>query len=149
MCTKLHVAACPLQESKPLSSRQFAFRVREKQNKSKAYIDHKREATAMSFQCGSYDRVRKPGILRKTHCKFSRPLRVVEQKGQHTYLLSVGCCWNASYFAPVSFQEKGGDSELSLLDLDITLTTPQADAPTPPQTDQAQKIPEWSKDFVL
>ncbi|KAF7645164.1 hypothetical protein LDENG_00209000 [Lucifuga dentata] len=152
MRTKLHMAGRPLPKSKPLSSRQSAFRVGEKQRKSKEYTDHKRGATGVSYQCGSYVRVRKPGILPKTHCKFSKPLRVVAKKGQYTYLLSDGCCWNASYLAPVSFQGKGGDSELSPLDLDITPTTPQAGAPippTPPIDQSVRRAPEWTKDFVL
>ncbi|KAJ8364836.1 hypothetical protein SKAU_G00136670 [Synaphobranchus kaupii] len=84
MRTKLHVAGRPLPQSKPLSSEQVAFRVGEKQKKSKAYTDHKRGAKGVFFQCGSYVRVRKPGILPKNQCKFTRPLRVVEKKGQYT-----------------------------------------------------------------
>lgn len=79
--TKLHVSGRPLPHSAPLSSQQATIRVGEKQKKSKAYTDQKRGATAVSFACGSYVRVKKPGILPKKQSKFSRPLEVMEKRG--------------------------------------------------------------------
>ena len=75
MRTKLHVAGRPLPANKTLSSRQVALRVRETQKKRKAYTDHKRGAKAVFFRVGSYVWVKKPGILAKTQCKFSKPLK--------------------------------------------------------------------------
>ncbi|KAJ8375109.1 hypothetical protein SKAU_G00056890 [Synaphobranchus kaupii] len=151
MRTKLHVAGRPLPQSKPLSSEQVAFRVGEKQKKSKAYTDHKRGAKGVFFQCGSYVRVRKPGILPENQCKFTRPLRVVEKKGQYTYLLSDGRCWNASYLAPASLQEKESDSELLPLDFETTTTptAPQTAVAAPPARPvRSRRAPDWTKDFV-
>lgn len=102
MRTKLHVAGHPLPYSAPLSSQQVAIRVGEKQKKSKAYTDQKWDATAVSFACGSYVWVKKSGILPKAQYKFSRPLKVMEKRGQYTYLLSDGRCWNASHLTPAS-----------------------------------------------
>ncbi len=92
MRTKLHVAGRPLPHSAPLSSQQVTIRVGEKLKKSKAYTDQKRGETAVSFACESYVWVKKSGMLPKTQCKFSRPLKVMEKKGQYTYLLSDGRC---------------------------------------------------------
>ncbi|XP_061578749.1 uncharacterized protein LOC133444867 [Cololabis saira] len=115
MRTKLHVAGRPLPHGSPLSSQQVATRVGEKQKKSKAYTDQKRGATAISFACWSYVRVKKPGILPKTQHKFSEPLKVVGKKGQYSYLLSDGRCWNASHLAPASLQEESDNLDFEAI----------------------------------
>ncbi|XP_041940375.1 uncharacterized protein K02A2.6-like [Alosa sapidissima] len=150
MRTRLHVAGRPLPQNHSPSLQQVASKVGENQRKSKAYTDHKRGAKGVSFQCGSYVRVRKPGILPKTHCKFSKPLRVMEKRGQYTYLLSDGRCWNASYLAPVSLQMEEGEGELLPLNFEHTPATPQPDVATPPARPvRCRRAPEWTKDFVL
>ena len=150
MHTKLHVAGRPLPANKTLSSKQVALIVRETQKKSKAYTDRKRGARAVFFRCGSYVRVKKPGILPKTQCKFSKPLRVMEKRGHYTYLLSDGRCWNASYLAPVSLPAQEGDSELLPLDFVNTPSgTPQPETSTPQARPvRLRRVPEWTKDFV-
>lgn len=48
-----------------------------KQAKVKCYVDERRGTRSPQFQCGSYVRIRKPGIIKKGHSKFTQPLRVV------------------------------------------------------------------------
>lgn len=106
----------------------------------------------MSFECGSLVRVKKPGILPKTQCKFTKPLRVMEKKGQYTYLLSDGRCWNASYLAPVSLQGKDqeADGDGEPLPVDTEPATPQPAGVSPPgRPIRCRRMPEWTKDYVL
>ncbi|KAL2080048.1 hypothetical protein ACEWY4_023841 [Coilia grayii] len=84
MRTKLHAAGRPFTQQRALPKEEVISRVEEKQSKSKAYTDHKRGAKHASFKCGSHVRVKQPGILTKNQCKFTKPLRVVEKRGQYT-----------------------------------------------------------------
>lgn len=52
------------------------------------------------IQVGSFVHIRRPGIIKKGHSKFTQPFKVVAQKGSATYLLSDGNAWNAIHFAP-------------------------------------------------
>lgn len=74
-----------------------------RQAKIKRYVDERRGAWSPKFLCGSYVRIRKPGIIKKGHFKFTRPLRVVAQKGAATYELSDGEVWIVVHLSPASF----------------------------------------------
>ncbi len=91
MLTKLNISCLSLPPAgKRLTPHQLASYVREKQEKTKQYCDRKRCAKHVSFQCGSYVCVKKPGIVPKTQSKFEKPLKVVGKKGLYTYKLSDG-----------------------------------------------------------
>lgn len=97
--------------------------------------------------------MKKPGILPKAQCKFSRPLKVMEKRGQYSYLLSDGRCWNASHLAPASLQGKESDNELLPLDFEVTPAIPAVPQPVrnTPHTRpvRLRRMPEWTKDFVV
>ncbi len=91
MLNKLNIACLSLPPAgKRLTPHQLASYVREKQEKTKQYCDRKRCTKHVSFQCGSYVCVKKPGIVPKTQSKFEKPLKVVGKKGLYTYKLSDG-----------------------------------------------------------
>lgn len=48
--------------------------------------------------------------MRKGQSKYSVPLQMQEQCGSHTYRLSDGRTWNASYLTPASPLEEQEDS---------------------------------------
>ncbi|ROI32511.1 hypothetical protein DPX16_0397 [Anabarilius grahami] len=68
----------------------------------KEYTDRQRHAKSPKIPVGSFVRIRKPGIIKKGHSKFTPPLKVVAQKGPATYLLGDGRAWNAIHLAPTS-----------------------------------------------
>lgn len=148
MRTKLHVAGFQISQTTPHSPECVAARVALKQSKSKLYTDHRRGAKSVSFPCGSYVRVKKPGILPKTQCRFTKPLKVVAKKGLHTYMLSDGRCWNASYLAPVSPLRGEGDSEFPSVDCDIPVPQPDANA-SPARPVRLRRAPAWTEDFDI
>ncbi|XP_051784491.1 uncharacterized protein K02A2.6-like [Erpetoichthys calabaricus] len=79
-----------------------AQHVQRKQEQMKKYTDIRRRAKSPSFTCGSFVRIRKPGIVQKDHFKFSCPYQIIAQKGPATYLLSDGKIWNAVHLAPAT-----------------------------------------------
>ncbi|CAM4567530.1 unnamed protein product, partial [Caretta caretta] len=74
--------------------------VEQNQANSKAFTDKRQGAKEPKFECGSFVRIRKPGILRKGDHKFTAPLKIIEKKGPYTYRLSDGRVWHASSLAP-------------------------------------------------
>ena len=129
MRTKLHVSGLkvPVSHTTP-PLLEVSDRVEAQQAKSKAYTDERRGTGHVSFQCGSYVRVRKPGILPKTQSKFGGPLNVMEKRGPYSYRLSDGRCWNASHPAPVLLQQEREDSSaLSLMDFDTAKPSQKKD----------------------
>ena len=145
MLTKLNVSGLnmpvPCIPSSPL---EVSERVKAQQAKSKAYTDKRRGARHVSFQCGSYVRVKKPGILPKSQSKFGKPLKVMARRGPYSYELSDGRCWNASYLAPALPQmETEVSSDLPLLNFDITQPTQNTQARA---SLRSRKAPLWAKD---
>lgn len=72
------------------------------QQRSKTYTDCKRRPKEVSFQQGSFVRVKQQGILPKLKSAFSKPLKVLGKTGPYTYKLSDGRTWNALHLTPVS-----------------------------------------------
>ncbi|CAM5089414.1 unnamed protein product [Eretmochelys imbricata] len=98
--------------------------VEQNQAKYKAFTDQRQGAKGPKFQCGSFVRIRKPGILCKGDHKFTAPLKIVEKKGPYTYRLSDGQVWNASYLAPAYAPRGDYANTQSALD-DFTVVSTQ------------------------
>ncbi|KAL7839056.1 hypothetical protein SRHO_G00257140 [Serrasalmus rhombeus] len=148
MRTKLHVSGLkvpvPCTTSSPL---EVSERVKTQQAKSKAYTDKRRGARHVSFQSGSYVRVKKPGILPKSQSKFGKPLKVMARRGPYSYELSDGRCWNASHLAPALPQMETQDSsDLSLMNFDITHPTQNTQVRA---SSRSRKAPVWAKDYRM
>ncbi len=151
MLTKLNVSGlCLPPAGRPLTPHQLASHVKEKQKKTKQYSDRKRSAKHVSFQCGSYVRVKKPGIVPKTQFKFGKPLKVVGKKGLYTYKLSDGRCWNASHLAPALAPCRADESsELPLFDSGNTNPVGAEQPAVVTRPVQSRCAPAWTQDYVM
>jgi len=121
------------------SYKDTVLRVQEKQNKQKVYTEKCRGAKDVNCECGSFVRVRKPGVLRKGQSKFSVPLQVMEQRGSHTYKLSDGRIWNVSHLASACQRNARDDAELPLL-----LTSPHHQHKTYQNLCRSAGMPEFA-----
>lgn len=151
MLTKLNVSGLGLPHaSKLITPDQLASRVREKQSRSKQYCDTKCSAKNVSFYCGSYVCVKKPGIVPKMQSKFGKPLKVVGKKGLYIYKLSDGRCWNASYLALVIAPCRTDmPTELPLFD---SLDTEPKVAKKPAVVTRpvwSRRAPAWTQDYAM
>lgn len=151
MLTKLNVSGlCLPPAGKRSTPHQLASHVRDKQKKMKQYSDRKRSAKHVSFQCGSYVRVKKPGIVPKTQSKFGKPLKVVGKKGLYTYKLSDGRCWNASHLAPALAQYRAYESsELPLFDSGDTNPAGGEQPVVVTRPVRSRHAPTWTQYYVM
>ncbi|ROL53190.1 hypothetical protein DPX16_21123 [Anabarilius grahami] len=99
--TKLHVGGLPC-VAPPKDQKNLKEIIQQSQNKMKEYTDRQRHANSPKIPVGSFVPIRKPGIIKKGHSKFTPPLKVVAHKGPATYLLADGRAWNAIHLAPTS-----------------------------------------------
>ena len=131
----------------------FNYTVTLRQAKVKRYVDERRGARFLKFQCGSYVRIRKPGIIKKGHSMFTQPLRVVAQTGTATYELSKGKVWNAVHLSPASFpspEVHTTSNSVQPEDVYKPPETPPPARPSPrPQRSRRQIQPRaWLGDFA-
>ena len=133
-----------------MSHKDTTLRVQEKQNKQTVDTDKRRGGKDMNFECGSFIRVRKPGVLRKGQSKFSAPLQVMDQRGSYTYKLSDGWIWNASNLASACQRNARDDAEPPLLP-DITAPPAQDTSESMPVGRDARirRPPVWTQDDVM
>ncbi|XP_064479192.1 uncharacterized protein K02A2.6-like [Ornithodoros turicata] len=102
-------------------------RMRKHQQQSKTYTDHKRSAKAPKYKVGDYVRVRKPGFTLKGMPSFTKPFKIIRQKGRYSFQLADGNTWNASKFAPVGIQRASSNptpsTEFFMLDYPTYITS--------------------------
>lgn len=112
-----------------------------KQAKVKKYADVCRGAQSPTFQLGSYVRVKKPGITKKGHFRFTQPLQVMAQKGPATYKLSP-----ASTLVPAACSQSAAQPD------NVYMPPPAAMPPrAPPVPKQARRQIHpraWFEDYV-
>ncbi|XP_064475479.1 uncharacterized protein K02A2.6-like [Ornithodoros turicata] len=105
--TRLDIVGIPsslLEDDPAAAMTNLRERVRRHQQQSKTYTDQKRSAKAPKYKVGDYVRVRKPGFTPKGMPSFSKPLKIIRQKGRYSFQLADGNTWNASKFAPAGIQ---------------------------------------------
>ncbi|KAL0149455.1 hypothetical protein M9458_055243 [Cirrhinus mrigala] len=155
MLTKLNISGLCFARVFPpagklFTPQQLASHMRKKQEKSEQYSDRKRIAKHVSFQCGSYVRVKKPGIVPKTQSKFGKPLKVVGKKGLYTYKLSDGRSWDASHLAPALAPcTTDESSELLLFDSGDTNPVGGEQPAVVTQPVRSRRAPAWTQDYVM
>lgn len=115
-------------------------RVKQRQDKMKAYTDAKRGARPPAFQKGDRVRVRNPLHVPKGHRKFSDPLTISEKVREGTYRLSNGNIWNATHLT--GFPDTTTASRPTDEDTDST------DRPPEPRPMRDARQPSWLKDYV-
>lgn len=111
-------------------------RVKQRQDKMKAYTDAKRSACPPAFRKGDRVRVRNPLHVPKGHRKFSDPLTISEG----TYRLSNGNIWNASHLT--------GFPDTTTTPRPTDEDTDSADRPPKPRPMRDARPPSWLKDYV-
>ncbi|EMP37539.1 hypothetical protein UY3_05253 [Chelonia mydas] len=135
--------------------------VEQNQAKSKAFTDKWWDAQEPKFECGSFVRIRKPGILRnleyenlerKGDHKFTAPLKIIEKKGPYTYRLSDGWVWNTSYLAP-AYAPRGDYANTQPAWDDFTVVPTQQDIALEPGLERRpvrpRRPPVWTRDYVM
>ncbi|XP_049271184.1 uncharacterized protein K02A2.6-like [Rhipicephalus sanguineus] len=88
--------ADPAQEMSSLRKR-----VKERQLKSKDYVDRRRAARVPKFQVGKYVRVKKPVPGPKGTPTFGPPLKILKRIGRWSFCLEDSRTWNASQLTAV------------------------------------------------
>ncbi|CAM4711930.1 unnamed protein product [Lepidochelys kempii] len=152
MITKLNIAG--LLKARPEAPAEDDVRKTVEQNQAnyKAFTDKWWGAKEPKFQCGSFVRIQKPGILRKGDHKFTAPLKIIEKKGPYTYRLSDGRVWNASYLAPAYATRGDYANTQSALD-DFTIVATQQDIALEPGLERRpvrpRRPPVWTRDCVM
>ncbi|KAL1254363.1 hypothetical protein QQF64_016592 [Cirrhinus molitorella] len=119
----------------------------------KEYTDRRCSAQQPKIQVGTFVRIRKPGITKKGHSKFTQPFKVVAQKGSATYLLSDGKIWNAVHLAPaascVTISDAASVAEDSFMPLEALQTPQMQVSPSCSlRPHRVRRAPVWSKDYV-
>ncbi len=150
--TKLHVSGLPC-VAPPKDQQNLKQIIQHSQNKMKEYTDWWRNAQSPKIQVGTFVRIRKPGITKKGHSKFTQPFKVVAQKGLATYLLSDGKVWNAMHLAPaascVTTFDTASLAEDSFKPLEAPQTPQLSVSPScNSRPHRVHRAPVWSKDYV-
>ncbi len=150
--TKLHVSGLPC-VAPPKDQQNLKQIIQHSQNKMKEYTDWRRNAQSPKIQVGTFVRIRKPGITKKGHSKFTQPFKVVAQKGLATYLLSDGKVWNAMHLAPaascVTTFDTASLAEDSFKPLEAPQTPQLSVSPScNSRPHRVHRAPVWSKDYV-
>ena len=99
MLTKLDIVGVTSSKSS-VKDKTMRERVREKQARSKDYVDNRKGAKLSSFKPGDLVRVKKPGYVPKGHSKYCGPFKVKKQIRINTYLLEDGSVWNCERLVP-------------------------------------------------
>lgn len=81
--------------------RRLRQRVKRKQDSSRSYTDHRRAARKTKVLVGDFVRVKEPSVAWKGDLSFSRPRKVVGQRGPSSFRLDDGRTWNASKLSKV------------------------------------------------
>lgn len=150
--TKLHVSGLPC-VAPPKDQQNLKQIIQQSQNKMKEYTDRRRSAQPPNIQVGTFVRIRKPGINKKGHSKFTKPFKVVAQKGSATYLLSDGKVWNAMHLAPaascITRSNTASLAEDSFKPLEVSQTPQMSVSPFRAlRPCRVRRAPIWTKDYV-
>ena len=163
MLTKLDIVGVTSSKSS-VKDKTMRERVREKQARSKDYVDSRKGAKLSRFKPGDLVRVKKPGYVPKGHSKYCGPFKVKKQIKINTYLLEDGSVWNCERLVPFkackldNYTNVDNNNNKDKLPSSWMAGTGQGHRPEPhqqnrhydrPANKRNRRAPHWHKDYEV
>ncbi|MEQ2186705.1 hypothetical protein GOODEAATRI_031414 [Goodea atripinnis] len=147
MRTKLNILPAAL---KSKTHAEIKKRVKQKQNKMKAYTDKKMRAKTPTVKVGDIVRVRRPEHIPKGSSRFTEPRTVMKKVGQNTYTLNDGRKWNASKLAHFPKQDLTDSDENNDTVFDTFVLSGNISESTAAlrRSQRSRNAPRWLTGFV-
>lgn len=114
-------------------------RVKTKQKYSKEYTDRKRGAKTPKFRPGDSVRVKKPTIAKKGDLAYSKPQKILGQKGPSSFILDDHHTWNASRLSSVP-QRPAGDTQSPVKPMSSPSTSVSRDFSASEVSDEGEDV---------